>query len=706
MLAYGPAWQAGFVWDDDVFVTNDPILIAPHALWKIWFSFESPSQYFPLTYTSFYFERAIWGLNPAGYHLVNILLHGLAAIVLWRVLKNLRAPGAWLGAAIFALHPVQVESVAWVAERKNVLMGVFFFLTLWAWIKFIDGRRERPALYYILALVFFASSLAAKTTACTLPAALFLILWLEKIPINGKRIGQIAPFIAMSAVMSIIAMRWEHAHTGIHQTALAVGLPQRILIASRAIWFYAGKLFWPFDLSANYPQWKISPGNPLAYVWLLMAAGAAGILWRARRRAGRAVETGILFFVLTLGPMLGLVMHALYVYTFVADHFQYIACIGLIAPAAAGLTIALNRMAPNFPFLRALVGLALLIGLGTLTWNRAAIYEDSQTLWQATLAQNPDSAVAHAGLGNVEYKNGEIDSAIAHFRKAIELNPNYIESYYNISTCLLRAGRAAEAINYCHDELKRFPDDAVGHKTLAEALDRQGDTANAIAEYRKAIQIDPDFAAAYGNLGVTLLKSGKPDDAIAELEKALALDPRIAGAEVFIGIACANKGQPAEAIGHFTKAVHDNPTDSEARSNLGMALAQNGQTREAIDQFQIILQMNPNQVEACNNLAWLLATASDKSLRDGPKAIQLAQHASGLTGGNNPIMLHTLASAYAETGDFEQALATGRKALELAVQQKNEILAAKIRKELKLYEKRSPARTGRLEAGPSEEKKV
>src|SRR5208282_2029879 len=211
-LAYFPALRGGFVWDDEAYVTNNPLLTAPDGLTRIWFSTEPPSQYFPLTYTTFRIERVLWGLNPAGYHLVNLLLHAANALLVWRVLTRLRVPGAWLAAAIFALHPVQVESVAWISERKNVLMGFFFLLTLLAWIKFIDELCKRPWRFYVLALIFYALALSAKTTACTLPAALLLVLWLEKMPINWRRLAQVAPFVAMGIGIGLVAVWWERHH--------------------------------------------------------------------------------------------------------------------------------------------------------------------------------------------------------------------------------------------------------------------------------------------------------------------------------------------------------------------------------------------------------------------------------------------------------------------------------------------------------------
>src|SRR2546423_5594231 len=254
ILAYRPAWHGGFLWDDDDYIIKNELLTAPDGWQRIWFSLDSPSQYIPFTYSTFRIEHALWGLNTTGYHWVNLLLHVGSALLVWAVLARLRVPGAWLAAAIFALHPVQVESVAWVTERQNVLMGFFFLLTLLAWIVFIDERTKRPWPFYGLALVFYALALSAKSTACTLPAALLLILWLQKRSIDRRRLSQIVPFLILGLSMGLLAVWWERYHQGTHGALFALTLPERILVASRAVCFYLSKLFWPSNLIFIYPK--------------------------------------------------------------------------------------------------------------------------------------------------------------------------------------------------------------------------------------------------------------------------------------------------------------------------------------------------------------------------------------------------------------------------------------------------------------------
>src|SRR5688500_4432073 len=339
VLAYRHAWTAGYIWDDDVYVTQNQLLTAADGLRRIWFSLDSPSQYFPLVYTTFRLEYALWGLNPAGYHWVNIILHAANALLVWRLLLALRVPGAWLAAALFALHPVHVESVAWVTERKNVLMGLFFLLSLLAWVRFVERETKGLGKYYGLALLFYALALFSKTTACTLPAALLLILWLKKMPITLRRIGQIVPFVLLGIVMGLVTIWWERHHQGTQGELFAIVLPERLLVAARAFWFYLGKPFCPVNLSFSYPRWSISPGNPLDYWWLVATAGLAVAVYFARRRLGRGPEVALVFFAATLSPMLGFIMLYTFRYSFVADHYQYLASIGPLALAAAGLAL-------------------------------------------------------------------------------------------------------------------------------------------------------------------------------------------------------------------------------------------------------------------------------------------------------------------------------------------------------------------------------
>ena len=580
IVAYQQAWHAGFIWDDDIYVTQNRLLTAPDGLRRIWFSLDSPSQYFPLVYTAFRLEYALWGLNPAGYHWVNILLHAANALLVWRVLRVLGVPGGWLAAALFALHPVHVESVAWITERKNVLMGFFFLLALFAWTRFLEERSGRMWKYYVLALFFYALALFSKTTACTLPAALLLILWLKKKPINARRLAQTVPFVALGFGMGLMTVWWERYHQGTQGELFAIGLPERVLVASRALWFYVGKLLWPTNLAFNYPRWTISVANPFDYLWLLATAGFGAAVYFARRRVGRSVEVAALFFATTLAPTLGFIMLYTFRYSFVADHYQYLASLGPLALAAAGLTIAFDRLEKRAPFLRPVFCGALLLALGALTWRQCAIYADADTLWRTTLSTNPRSWMAHNNLAISLQHTGRMDDALAHYNTALEANPNYGEGHYNLANALVQLGRVDEAVVHYEKALEINPNNAAAHYNLAAVCFQIGKGDEAIAHYREALEINPNHAAAHNNLGNVLGQMGKVDEAVLHFRKAIEIDPAYGAAQYNLGNTLLRLQQTDEALVHFRKAIEIDPLNAQAHRKLGNALLQLGELDE------------------------------------------------------------------------------------------------------------------------------
>jgi protein O-mannosyl-transferase len=661
ILVYHPAWNGGFLWDDDDYITNNELLTAPDGLRRIWFSLDAPSQYFPLTYTTFRLEYALWGLNPTGYHWVNLLLHIANALLVWAVLARLKVPGAWLAGAIFALHPLQAESVAWITERKNVLMGFFFLLTLLAWTAFVDERTKRRWLFYGLALVLYLLALSAKTTACTLPAALFLILWLQKKPISWKRIVQIVPFLILGLAMGALAMWWERYHQGTTRTLFTFLSPiERVLVASRAVWFYLSKLLWPSNLTFIYPRWDIAPNRLLDYSWLVAGSALCVVIYflRSRRRAiGRSVEVAAAFFVVTLSPVLGFIMLYTFRYTFVADHYQYLACIGPIALASAGLVNLADTFKHARPFILS-AGLGVVGLLATLTWRQAAMYSDIETLWRTTLARNPGCWMAHNNLGIVLFGKGQLDDAIAHYRTTLQMQPDFWDADYNLGSALLKKGEVDEAIFYCEKAVAMMPNDPDAQVALANALLQKGRIDEAIAHYQRAVAIRPDYFLARFGLGHALLEKGELDAAIQHFRAALSIQPDNPDCHTVLAVALDEKGQSAEATQHYEKA----------------------------------LEISPQSVSALNNLAWLLATGSNASFRNGNRAIELAQRADQLSGGANALVLRTLAAAYAEAGQFGKAIESARAAMQLGQSRGDDSLADGLQQQIMLYELGLPYR--------------
>jgi len=658
LLAYQPAWHGGFLWDDDAYIINNELLTAPHGWQRIWFSLDSPSQYFPLTYSTFRVEHALWGLNTTGYHWVNLLLHVANALLVWAVLTRLRIPGAWLAAAIFALHPVQVESVAWITERKNVLMGFFFLLTLLAWSAFVDERTRRAWIFYSLSLIFYALALSAKATACTLPAALFLILWLQQKPITMRRLLEIVPFVMLGVGIGLLAVWWERYHQGTNREVFTFLSPiERILVASRAVWFYLSKIFWPSNLTFIYPRWNISPSDLLNYIWLIAGIGACVAIYFLRRSLGRSVEVAAAFFVATLSPVLGFIMLFTFRYTFVADHYQYLACIGPIALASAGVVSLSHKFAQ---YRTVIISGALLIvaSLGALTWRQAATYTDIETLWRTTLARNPECWMAHTNLGLVFLQKGKIDEGIAEYRAALQMQPDSWDAEYNLGTALLGKAQVDEAILHCERAVRMRPTDPDAQVSLGNALFQKGRIDEAIAHYQQAITVHPDHFLARYSLGHALLEKGELEGAIQVCRSALLLRPSDADCQTTLAIALEEKGNPAEAVQHYQKA----------------------------------LELAPSSIATLSNLAWLLATSPDASLRNGQKAVELAKQADRLAGGTNSLVLRTLAAAYAENGDFANAIRTARSAMQLARMHSEEAVMTDLDQQIALYQLRMPYR--------------
>ena len=523
LAIYRPAWHGGFIWDDDRYVTNNHLLIAPDGLRQIWFSLAAPSQYFPLAYTLLRIERSLWGLDPTGYHFINIFVHLANALLVWWILARLKIPGAWFTAAIFAVHPVQVESVAWISELKNVLMGFFFLLTLSGWIEYVDpkdgARRQR---FYFAALICFALALFAKSTACTLPAALLLILWLKQKPIGRRQIFEIVPFVVMAFGVGLVAIWWEKYHQGT-RTLVSLGPLERILIASRAVWFYLSKIFWPSNLTFIYPQWKINPADPLSYFWLVLTAAAGALIYYLRRFVGRGPEVAALFFVTTLAPLLGFIMLYTFRFTFVADHYQYLACIGPIALASAGL-VTLGQPSQGLRWSVAALGAVVLATFCFLSVRQATMYRDVETLWRTTITKNPDCWMALNNLGVVQVEKGDVEGAMDKYQQSLRLNPDYPEAHYNLGNALLHQGRIDDAIRECEIALKLLPYEPDAHVVLGNAFLAKDDLDQASREYVKALTVRPDDANAHYNLGLVWQKKGDTERASREFQTANKLD--------------------------------------------------------------------------------------------------------------------------------------------------------------------------------------
>jgi len=531
LLVYTPIWHAGFIWDDDETFAANPCIVGPLGLKEIWTT--NAADICPLVLTTFWVEHPLWGLAPLPYHLVNIVMHGACAILLWRVLRSLRVQGAWLGAALWALHPVEVESVAWITEMKNTESALFFLLSIlyfakWLRAKELDGRN-RGGWFYALSLLFAALAMASKSSTVILPVVLCLCAWWIEGGWHWRNIVRVLPMFLLSVAASALAIWTQGLRLATATDPQWVRpWPQRLAAAGDAVWFYLGKLLWPDPLITIYPRWQIDAGSWVSYLPLLALIVLFCILWLKRRSGvagSRACFFAFTYFLTALAPILGLIDTFIFRYSLVFDHFQYLASIGPLALAGTGLARVLDFVLPKRPCLQTALCAGLLLVLGIASWQRTWVYKSQETIWSDTLTTNSDSWLAHNNLGLVFLKKGQADEAIEQFRRTVEINPKYTEGENNLANTLLENGQLNEAIEQYKIALKINPKFAPTYANLGVAFIQEGKLDEAIAQYQKAIEINPKFALAHGNLALAFFQKGQLEDAIAECQEALRLNP-------------------------------------------------------------------------------------------------------------------------------------------------------------------------------------
>jgi Flp pilus assembly protein TadD len=747
-VAYAKVFNAGFIWDDESHLTQNPCIVGPLGLTEIWTT--ARAVYYPLVLTTFWALHRFVGLTPWPYHLLNVLLHAGSAVLLWQVLRQLSIRGAWLGAALWALHPVMVQSVAWVTELKNTQSCLFYLLSIFYFLNW-ENRSRRPVgdahashreaatddsrnpgarlrspqrwlgdsrpLMFGLSLLFFVLATLSKPSVVMLPFVLGLCIWWRTGRFSWRDVAALTPYALISAVASVWTILEQKFHAGAIGPEWAQTWLERSIIAGRAIWFYLAKLVWPQPLIFIYPRWEIDSSQLIACLPFLAALAGLLALWLIRTTWSRAVFFAAAYYVVSLFPVLGFFSVYFFRYSFVSDHFQYLASMGPLALAGAGITVAaslwearasptrrrLQAGAPIASSQRARVSqppwalkkvpflgfcTAVLLLLGFLTWRQTAEYRDLITLYTATLTKNPGCWMAHYNLGIVLNDRGDIDEASAHYRQAIELRPGYAEAHYNLGRLLAQKGQLDAAVVHYEKALELNPADSEALNNLGVTLFGMGRVDEAIAQYQKALTSRPDYAEASCNLANALLSKGDLDGAIARYSACLALSPNQAEAQYNLASALLRQGRTEEAIAHFQKALELHPGSADAHANLGSALRAKGRIREAIAAYRDALRISPENVAAQSNLAWLLATSSDPSLRNGAEAVRLAEQADSESsrGENRSIVQRILAAAYAEAGRFPEAKEAAQRALQGAEAQGNSTLADALRDEIALYE--------------------
>jgi protein O-mannosyl-transferase len=593
LAAYWPALRGGFLWDDDGHVTKASL--RPLAgLRRIWTQLGATQQYYPVLHSAFWVEHRLWGDSVLGYHLVNVLLHATAAWLFVLILRLLwssdstdriqvsgfRSQPSLLAGLLFALHPVCVESVAWISEQKNTLVYL-------RW-KLPSTGSDSGFRSQVSAFLLFLLALLSKSVTATLPGALLVILWWRNGRLSWRKdVLPLIPWFIVGLASGLFTAWVEKSYIGARGSSFGLGWVERGLLAGRAAWFYLGKLLWPADLQFIYPRWTVDAAQAWQYAFPVLALGALGVLWALRRRT-RGPLACALFFVGSLLPALGFVNVYPFIFSYVADHFQYLASLG-IAAGAAWLLARYCRPA----------GLALACVLGVLTWRQAGPYRDVETLYRTNLAANPDSWMSHYNLGAELARQGRLPEAVDEFKRAIGLRPARSDIRSDLGTALVRQGRLEEAILSFREAVRLDPAFANAHLNLGAALKQAGRVPEAIAECEHALAVQPDYPEASFNLGVILQEAGRLPEAASRLEEALRSKPgmaeartRLASVREELGLSLAAEGRLKEAADQLRAAVALLPTDARAHFNLGLTLGRLERLDEAKAEFERALALD------------------------------------------------------------------------------------------------------------------
>ncbi|MHB1157144.1 MAG: tetratricopeptide repeat protein [Phycisphaerales bacterium] len=774
VLAYLPALHSGYIWDDDQYVTLNQNLRSVQGLADTWFKPQSLPQYYPLVHTTFWIEYHLWGLNPLGYHIVNVLLHAICAILLWRLLRRLKIlsggggeAASLLAAAIFALHPIEVESVAWITERKNVLSMLCYLLAIGAYLRFDPlgltplpqvwersgegdehsstssansqaGRNQashphpsplperergdaRHPLWWAAAMTLFIAALLSKSVTASLPAAILLLIWWKRGRITRRDFTATLPFFILGAAMGLYTVYLERTHVGAFGSDFNFSFIDRCLIAGRALWFYAGQLLWPANLIFIYPRWRINAADATQYLYPGAAIIVTAALWFARRRIGRGPLAAWLFFVGTMFPAMGFLNVYPFIFSFVADHFQYHAGIGLVVLGSCAI---MRLMRPASERQRMIVVTFIPLVLAGLTFHQCRLYyKDEKTLWTRVLERNPSAWMAHNNLGTVLLKEERFEEALSHFQQTLRMKPDHSRANKNMGAALLGLHRYEEAVAeyrtamkvepldpYVHcglglalqhigqmqpatDQfraaLKLKPDFADAHNYLAASLLLAGQPQQAIAEYREAIRLQPDHHEAHTGYAYALQMTGRPDEAAAEFAKAIQLKPELADNRHNLAAILQLQGRVEQAVTELQKVVAAKPTDIAARLDLAYNLEQLGRHDQAAAQYEQALRVAPNSERVLMEFAWFLATCPQSSVRDGQRAVRMAERIARALPAPTALLCDTLAACYAESGDFDRAIQWQRKAVLIAPKDR----ADQFQQRLELYQRHQPYRS-------------
>jgi protein O-mannosyl-transferase len=651
-LAYLPSINGGFVLDDDILVTSNKVIQATDGLYRFWCSLE-PSDYWPVTNTTFWIEWRLWGMNPIGYHVTNLILHVVEALLIWIILRNLCVPGAFLATVIFTVHPVNVESVAWIAQRKNLMAMLLFLLSILWYLKFFKlasqptfGRTIlaakpsdihhplptfssfflRPSslyFWYWLSFAVFVLAVLSKGSVVVMPVLILGIIWWLR-PLTRQDLLRTAPFFLVAGALTVVNM-WFQLHAA-NVVIRNVSYLERVLGAGCVVWFYIYKAIWPFGLAFIYPNWIIDAGNALWWLPLLAVLAVTAVLWRYRTSWGRPILFAWGFFCVALAPVMGFADVGFMKYSLVADHYQHISIISVIALASAGWC-EWRYLARKMAHWATAIAIVTVVAFIFLTHRQNELYRDAVTLYKDTLVKNPECWAAKNNLGVALFHAGQLQAARELYEQSVQLKPDYAPGYNNLGLALQDEGRLQEAINNYEQALSLKPDYAEAHNNLGLALYKTGRLSEAIGQYQEALRLDPDYADAHCNMAVALVQAGRFQEAIEQYRQALRISPNDPEYLYNLGNLFVKTGRLSEGIKEYEQALRFRPDHPGAHNNLGGALLKMDRPQEAIEHLKLALKLVPEDAGAWNNLAlaYAMKRQTAVAVAAAQKALELAR---------------------------------------------------------------------------------
>jgi len=665
-------WQAiggGFIWDDDAHVTRAGLRTLD-GLWAIWTKLGATQQYYPLVHSFFWFEQLFWGDAAQYYHVTNIVLHTLVAFLVVAIVKELGIRGAWVAGFIFALHPVHVESVAWITEQKNTISALFYLSAALMYLKF---DKERVSKLYIIATSIFFCALLSKTVTATLPAALLVVFWWKRGRLSFRSdVLLLIPWLILGGAGGYFTAWVERVLIGAqgadYQSAVVLNPLTRCLLAGHAIWFYFSKLIWPTNLIFIYEHWTISASNPFDYIYTLGFIVVISAFYMYSRQVDSNKHTGTfyrgplagaLFFSGTLFPVLGFANVYPFMFSYVADHFQYLASLGVIVPLAALLTSLVDKLSLENKGIGSAIGGVMLGLIGVLSWNQCQMYKSGESLYRVTIERNPNCWMAHNNLGAIVLAQGKILEAQLLFKKALDIRPRYPDAQSNMCSTLIRLGRPQEAILHGYEAVKLRPTSPENENNLAIALVEIGRLDEAITHYINSIKLRPNYVEVWNNLGNAYAALAKNGEAISCYQNAIKFDTTFADAFSNYGSLLVKLGNIKEGIDLQERAVRLNINSARYHAGLGAAYISANRKQEAVVQFQNSLQLDPNNSDVWFNLGNVYANTGNYKDAEVPYLNTLKLNANNIGAENN------LAAVYFKLGRNPEAMMHYQFALKL-----------------------------------------